>query len=122
MMTSVAPSAAASPSIHEAWLCSGPSGAVEYGVLISEQDAVRRRQSGLDIVVRSPNGRSNRQLAGKIESAVGPAVLDPFLTPERVILPYLIGIRNQGIARDIPFTRPKTGRRKGNETLHTNIA
>src|SRR5262249_34893125 len=61
-----------SPTIHEAELASGPSGAVEWGAQIDEAAAVTRRKSGLDIVVRGDDQVANRALAWRIEAAVGP--------------------------------------------------
>lgn len=60
-----------SPTIHEAELASGPSGAVEYGVPIDEAAAVARRKNGGDIVVRGDDTAANRSLAYKIEAQVG---------------------------------------------------
>src|SRR5437773_2654168 len=61
------------PTVHEATLASGPSRAVEWGTQLSFDDAVARRQHGLDVVVRGENERANRRLAASIENAVGPA-------------------------------------------------
>jgi hypothetical protein len=61
------------PTIHEATLDSGPSGAVLRGLEISLETAIARRQVGLDVVVCGGSLRENRALARKIESAVGPA-------------------------------------------------
>lgn len=60
------------PSIHEAELASGPSGAVEYGAEIDFNAAVARRRAGDNVVVRGDEVEANRRLAGQIESAVGP--------------------------------------------------
>jgi hypothetical protein len=60
------------PSIHEAELAPGPSGAVEYGAEIDEATAVARRRNGEDIVVRGNDTKANRSLTYKIESQVGP--------------------------------------------------
>ena len=65
------------PSIHEARLVPGPSGAVEWGKELTEPEAVDRRRGGLDVVVRGPNSRANRATARRIEAAVGPAIEDP---------------------------------------------
>jgi hypothetical protein len=62
----------AQPTIHEAELASGPSGAVEYGAEIDSDMAVTRRRAGGDVVVRGNDLRANRTLARAIESAVGP--------------------------------------------------
>jgi hypothetical protein len=60
------------PSIHEANLASGSSGAVEYGVEIDETTAIALRQNGMDVVVRGDNLPANRALAKKIEAGAGP--------------------------------------------------
>jgi hypothetical protein len=62
------------PTIHEAELASGPSGAVLYGVEIDYDAAVTRRLAGKDVVVRGNELRANRSLANRIESAVGPCI------------------------------------------------
>jgi hypothetical protein len=59
------------PSIHEAELASGPSGAVEYGAEIDLTAAVSRRRAGGNVVVRGEDVDANRRLACSIESAVG---------------------------------------------------
>src|SRR5690349_15742116 len=59
------------PSIHEAELASGPSGAVEYGAEIDFDAAVARRRVGGNVVVRGEDVDANRRLANSIESAVG---------------------------------------------------
>lgn len=60
------------PSIHEAELASGPSGAVEYGAEIDFGAAVARRRTGGNVVIRGDDVDANRRLAGQIEAAVGP--------------------------------------------------
>jgi len=65
---------AAAPTIHEAELASGPSGAVLYGAEIDVAAAVTRRQAGENVVVRGGNVDANRRLAQRIESAVGACV------------------------------------------------
>lgn len=60
------------PSIHEAELASGPSGAVEYGAEIDFASAVARRRAGGNVVVRADDVDANRRLAAQIESAIGP--------------------------------------------------
>ena len=65
------------PSIHEAALVPGPSGAVQWGRELTEAEAADRRRHGLNVVVRGPNSRANRATARRIEAAVGPAVEDP---------------------------------------------
>jgi hypothetical protein len=79
-MASPAPSQAGTqPTIHEAELGSGPTGVVDYyDPPITEQQAIQRRRLGLDVVVR--NGArewANRQVAQRIESAVGPTIPHP---------------------------------------------
>jgi hypothetical protein len=63
-----------SPTIHEAELASGPSGAVLWGPEIEVAAAVTRRTAGPDVVVRGEDTDTNRRLASQIELAVGPAV------------------------------------------------
>ena len=63
-----------SPTIHEAELASGPSGAVLWGPEIEVAAAAARRTAGLDVVVRGDETDANRRLASQIESAVGPVV------------------------------------------------
>jgi hypothetical protein len=60
------------PTIHEADLASGPSGAVVRGPQIDFDAAVARRRSGGDVVVCGEDTDANRRLARAIESAVGP--------------------------------------------------
>jgi hypothetical protein len=72
--------ASPSPTINEAELASGPSGAVEYGLEIDEPAAVARRKNGQDIVVRGNDTAANRALARRIESQVG--------TPSRPQFPH----------------------------------
>jgi hypothetical protein len=66
------PSSPPAPTIHEAELAPGPSGAVWYGTEIDLPTAVARRQAGLDVVVRGEDGDANRRLAYRIEASVGP--------------------------------------------------
>lgn len=63
------------PTIHEAELASGPSGAVIWGPLLSQEQAVARRQRGHDIIVRGEALADNRRVAREVESAVAPAEL-----------------------------------------------
>lgn len=63
---------AGGPTIHEASLAGGPSGAVLRGAVIDVAAAVARRQGGLDVVVCGDDVNANRRLAETIESAVGP--------------------------------------------------
>jgi hypothetical protein len=76
MTTEAAPAAPPprpAPTVHEAELAPGPSGAVWYGAEIDRDVAVARRRVGLDVVVRGEDTDANRRLAGSIEAAVGPA-------------------------------------------------
>jgi hypothetical protein len=61
------------PTVHEATLASGPSGAVEWGTEITIEEAVERRRKEFDVVVRGEDESANRRLAGAIEALVGPA-------------------------------------------------
>ncbi len=58
--------------IHEAELASGPSGGVLYGKQLSKTEAIARRKSGEDIVVRGADSKANKALAREMEAAVGP--------------------------------------------------
>jgi len=60
------------PTIHWAESAPGPSGAVLYGPEIDFDTAVVQRQAGQDVVVRGDDTDANRQLAFRIEAAVGP--------------------------------------------------
>lgn len=64
----------AAPTIHEAYLTGGPSGAVESGPEIAAAETQAQRAAGRDVVVRSGEDRANRSLAYQLESAVGPAL------------------------------------------------
>jgi hypothetical protein len=64
---------APSPTIHEAELGSGASGAVLYGAEIDIAGAVARRQAGKNVVVRGNDTDANRRLARTIEETVGSA-------------------------------------------------
>jgi hypothetical protein len=84
-----APLPPAASAIHEAERASGPSGAVWYGVAIDLDAAVARRKTGADVVVRGDNHKANRQLANRIESAVGPAERqDPHKRAGPLVLPH----------------------------------
>jgi 16S rRNA G1207 methylase RsmC len=61
------------PTIHEAQLESGSSGAVLRGAEIELAQAVARRQAGQDVVVCGDDTDANRRLAYQVEAAVGPA-------------------------------------------------
>jgi hypothetical protein len=60
------------PTIHEATLASGASGAVERGTEIDVAAAVARRRAGGDVVVCGDDHKANQRLAQQIEQAVGP--------------------------------------------------
>lgn len=60
------------PTLHEAELAPGPSGAVLFGSEIDFDTAVRPRRAGQDVVVRGDDTDANRQLAYRIEMSVGP--------------------------------------------------
>jgi hypothetical protein len=66
------PETPAPPTVHEAFLESGASGAVLRGAELDEPAAVARRQAGEDIVVCGSSIKANRRRAFEIESAVGP--------------------------------------------------
>jgi len=71
MATAQKPASVSLTTIHVADLAPGPSGAVYWGKEISEQEAVKRRKAGLDIVVRGNDNGANNQIAKKIETHVG---------------------------------------------------
>jgi hypothetical protein len=73
MATDSAQSSELSPTIHEATLASGPSGAVEWGELLTFEEAVSQRQQERDIVVRGDDVNANRKRARTVEEAVGSA-------------------------------------------------
>jgi hypothetical protein len=78
MENSETPAEAIEPTVHEATCASGPSGVVEYGAQLSDDDAIKRRGEGLDVVVRGPNGKANKAKARRIEEGVGtPVTLEP---------------------------------------------
>ncbi len=60
------------PTIHEATLAGGPSGAVIRGAEIDEATAIAQRQAGLNVVVCGDDIDANREVARRIEAAVGP--------------------------------------------------
>jgi hypothetical protein len=60
------------PTIHEADLGSGPSGAVLRGPEIDLATAIARRQAGENVVVCGPDLDANREMAQQIEAGVGP--------------------------------------------------
>jgi hypothetical protein len=66
------PPVPAGPTIHEASLASGWSGAVLRGAVIDLGTAVARRLAGENVVVCGPDLDANRALARQIEAAVGP--------------------------------------------------
>jgi hypothetical protein len=67
------PPAEPPPTIYEAQLASGASGAVLRGAEIDFATAVARRQAGADVVVCGDDLDANRRLAYQIESGAGPA-------------------------------------------------
>jgi hypothetical protein len=76
-------------AIHEAEREFGPSGAVLDGPEIEFDAAVARRKTGEDVVVRGKDQKANRQLANRIESAVGPAERqDPHKRAGPLALPH----------------------------------
>jgi hypothetical protein len=64
------------PTVYEAMLASGPSGLVECGSQLTDEQAVERRRQGLNIVVCGPDGKANRAKARRIEEGVGVPVID----------------------------------------------
>src|SRR5690348_6499465 len=70
-----APAATEEPTVYEATCASGPSGTVECGERLTDEEAVQRRRQGLDIVVCGLDGRANRAKARKIEEGVGMPVI-----------------------------------------------
>jgi hypothetical protein len=83
------PAPATPPTIHEAELASGPSGAILKGPVIDLAAAVGRRKGGLDVVVCGNNLREYRNLARQIEAAAGPyRQQDPHKTAGPSALPH----------------------------------
>lgn len=78
-------------AIHEASRLFDGSGLVEFGPELTFDEAVARRNSGLDIVVRGGSLAENRKLAKSIETKVGHWTLHmPHLaTAGRHALPHL---------------------------------
>jgi hypothetical protein len=78
------------PTVHEAERASGPTGAVEYGASLTDEEAVQRRNLELDIVVRGSNSRRNRRKAEEIERRVGVPVTEdqPHARAGRLALPH----------------------------------
>jgi hypothetical protein len=64
------------PTVHEATLASGPSGAVEWGPELTDEETVHRRKKALDIVVRGSNAKANRAKARQLEDAVGTPITE----------------------------------------------
>lgn len=62
------------PTIHEAELASGASGAVIRGAEIDVAAASARRQMGADVVVCGADTSVNRRLAEQLELAIGPCM------------------------------------------------
>src|SRR5436190_23599747 len=65
------------PTIYEAELQSGASGAVLRGQELDKDAAVSQRAEGKDVVVCSNDVDANRRLAREIEEAVGPSERHP---------------------------------------------
>ena len=61
------------PTIHEAELEPGLSGAVLLGAELELSDAIARRRAGEDVVVCGSQTATNRRLAFQVENAVGSA-------------------------------------------------
>jgi hypothetical protein len=59
------------PTVHNAQRATDGSGAVEWWDDLDDRQAVARRRSGLDIVVRGEDKRENSAKAKAIEAAVG---------------------------------------------------
>jgi hypothetical protein len=74
--TQAEPAAPEPQVVYEAILASGPSGIVECGAALTDEEAIKQRQAGRDIVVCGPNGRANRARARKIEEGAGTPVID----------------------------------------------
>ncbi len=89
------------PTIHEAELASGPSGAVEWGSAMGVEAAAQRRRAGLDIVVRGDSLNANRALAREIEAMVGP--------PSRPQFPHSTSAGAQALPHFHQQSRSPTG-------------
>jgi len=89
------------PTIHEASLASGPSGAVEWDKLLDFQAAVARRRAGLDIVVRGDDLAANRSLARTVEASVG--------TPSRPQFPHTSSAGSQALPHFHQLSRSPEG-------------
>lgn len=78
------------PTIHRAERASGPDGAVEWGEELTLEEAIQERKKGLDIVVRGPDPKSNRNKAREIETRVGAPVSEdaPHAKAGRMALPH----------------------------------
>jgi hypothetical protein len=87
------------PTIHEATLASGPSGAVIRGAEIDLTTAIGRRQAGLDVVVCGDDVKANSRLARQIEASVGPSEKE---TPHKRVGPC-------ALPHYQPITRPPAG-------------
>jgi len=64
------------PTIHEAELASGASGAVIREAQIDFDTAVARRRTGENVVVCGDDVKTNSRLAERIEAVVGPWIRD----------------------------------------------
>ncbi len=82
-----APAVHPPPTIHEATLASGPSGAVIKGAEIDLPTAISRRKAGKDTVICGDDLKANSELAKKIEAAVGPYTQE---TPHRRAGPHAL--------------------------------
>src|SRR5260370_14784066 len=110
-----------SPTIHEATLASGPSGAVEWGSNLTQEEAVARRQQELDIIVRGDDETANRQLAKTVEEQpAGPSRrIQPRPDPTRCP----IFIKNHVRPPATLCTKPRNAkpRKESHEVLYPRI-
>jgi hypothetical protein len=102
--------AAAAPTIHEAELASGATGAVLRGAELSFDEAVARRQAEFDVVVCGDDTDANRRLASRVENAVGPATTAQ--PPHRRAGPQALPHFHQQSRSPDGHTFYETGRRK----------
>lgn len=83
------PMGAKPPTIHEAELASGPSGAVLKGAVIDVAAAVARRKQELNVVVCGDGHKMNKATARTIEAAVGRYMMQgPHDTAGPLALPH----------------------------------
>jgi hypothetical protein len=71
MATGPQSTASSDPTIHKAERATDGSGAVEWWDVLNDQQAVARRQQGLDIVVRGPDKTANGEKAKKLRRLWG---------------------------------------------------